>query len=1353
MKILLRWRILLTVYCLTALQIYGQEVISRTREEVLQSHLVFENFSQSDGLPEKKAWQMIQDHLGLIWMATESGLVRYDGQYFRLFEIVPGDNTSGINSLSGVIEDHNGELWVSTGSAGVWRFNPEEERFSPFVLDSSKGTSLTIFEVLEDKNNNLWVRSRFDGLYRINPPRDSVSHYVVDLSPDGVPVSLFGFFEDSHGRIWIGALGNEKGGLYLLNPDDGTAEQISYPFMGSFSEAVNGFAEDDKGYIWMATWGGIYRIDPVSLKVDSLDIPIIKSNAILVWDIHIDHNQNIWFASRVGLFCFNPKKNAFSHFQFDPLNPHSLQNNKTFSLMEDDQGNLWISTTTGISRIPLYHNQIYFLSLNQTVEDQKTLSFDGGINKLIFDNSGNLWAATQSAGTFAYNLTTDQYQNFLPGGLSYNVQKDDRGVMWVVASSGVFYYDDDNNKMVFIADDYPPISNDSVGAEALWVKNSKELWFFEPSGLYQIKLQPFQINLALSHKQWEANHISMIPMALLGDSEDHFFLTGGSSGLVWFDALNGSLKQFPEFGNSILVGSHVPHFYIDNRDRLVIPFQNQTNFYYVDDQGNLILQASFPNVVGAVHQDLSGNYWSIESDKITRLDPDREMMEAFNIRGLRSSLDGSFSSDSLEYLYLGTSGGIYVVNPSNFKHISNKYELLFSDLRIKNHSVPIAANSSDTLSFTLPKSMLYLKSLTLPHNMNDFSIELSCLDYSISRKVRYKYQLTGYQKDTVFLKPGDNQAVFTNLSPGNFTLKVWATDQENQWSNQPNLLPIQILAPWYWSWWSKLLYLSILISLIFVFYSYHIGRRLARAEAQQMRIINTMQSRMYTNITHEFRTPLTVISGMVDQILKEPEIWFRDGLAMIKRNTGQVLDLVNQMMDLAKIESGKLNLHWIQGDLIAYIKYLSETYTALASQCDIQFHLIANNSSLMMDFDPDKFQLILTNLVYNAIKFTDPGGQVYLIVEQDSESRLDKNCIIHLKDTGIGIAEEGLSKIFNRFYQTDDSSTRKYGGTGIGLALVKEYVTLLGGNILVNSKLGEGTQFTIIIPIHHNAKIKENQWSTANSGFSGLAPHLELRSAESSSEANLDYPLALIIEDNPDVQTYISGLLKTKYRVITAPDGESGADKAFKHIPDIIISDIMMPKKDGYELVDALKTDERTSHIPIILLTAKADEESRLEGLLKGADAFLTKPFNPKELEIIISQQLKIREQLQKSLAQIDQLREIKPQQINEVEERFIRKIHLVLETNLDSESFGVPELCQALGISRTQLHRKLKAISNSSTSQFIRNYRMQKAKELLLTTDMNVTEVGYAVGYINRSHFSQDFVQVMGQPPSSYKK
>lgn len=526
-------------------------------------------------------------------------------------------------------------------------------------------------------------------------------------------------------------------------------------------------------------------------------------------------------------------------------------------------------------------------------------------------------------------------------------------------------------------------------------------------------------------------------------------------------------------------------------------------------------------------------------------------------------------------------------------------------------------------------------------------------------------------------------------------------------------------------------------------------------EANRLKELDTFKTRLYTNLTHEFRTPLTVILGMTKELIYLPQKALVNAITVIERNGENLLRLINQLLDLSKLENNALQLNLQQSDLISFLRYITESFQSYANGQNLSLHFHSSVERLEMDFAPPQVIQIMSNLLSNALKFTPSEGKVVVQVKSENE-----HAIITVSDSGIGISPEKLPYIFDRFYQVDASSTRAGEGTGIGLAHTKEMIKLMGGTIVVESKLGKGTTFLVRLPISKNASIVQENPFEKEQAMDGkpliVLPELNNPLVGNSRE---ELSQILIIEDNPDVVFYLKSCLGNQYTLNIAYNGRIGIEKALTTIPDIIISDVMMPDKDGFEVCDALKKDERTSHIPIILLTAKADIDAKYIGLNKGADAYLTKPFDKEELMIRLAQMIQRKERIVAYLSQKVKTAEIESfsESANGdallVENAFLQKVQQIVEKHYADENFALPQLCQKIGMSRSQLFRKLKAILNISPSKFIRDYRLQRAKLLLETGEWNVSEATYRVGFKDISHFSRIFQETYGYSPSEVGK
>ncbi|PHN07847.1 ATP-binding protein [Flavilitoribacter nigricans] len=536
------------------------------------------------------------------------------------------------------------------------------------------------------------------------------------------------------------------------------------------------------------------------------------------------------------------------------------------------------------------------------------------------------------------------------------------------------------------------------------------------------------------------------------------------------------------------------------------------------------------------------------------------------------------------------------------------------------------------------------------------------------------------------------------------------------------------------------------ITAIIHLFTFSIGlgyrRRMKDLESQRSLEIGRIKNRFYANITHEFRTPLTVIMGLSEQINGYPR-----EQKLIRRNGKHLLRLINQLLDLSKLESGKLEVHPVCGDIVAYLRYLTESFDSMAMDKGIKLTFYSEEDAFLMDYDDTQIQHIVYNLLSNAIKFTPDNGKVILHVvstERDGRPYLQ----IKVKDTGIGIAEQQFSHIFDRFYQVDSSSTRRGEGTGIGLSLTSELVHLLGGEIDVASKEGQGSTFKVFIPITKTAP-------RASQSTAPIAPSEEMDRPELKGTAarpdSADLPQLLLIEDNPDLQEYIQNLLRETYMVHTAGDGQRGIELAIELIPDVIISDVMMPEKNGYEVCEVLKQDERTSHIPIILLTAKAAQRDKIKGLQYGADAYLTKPFDSEELFVRLEKLIQLRRELQAHFAPDREL--VNTNGRHPQEEAFLQKLRSELDERISDPDFGVRDLAQSVGMSHTQMYRKIKALTGKTPSSFIRSARLQRGREFLQSTDLNVSEIAYEVGFADPNYFSRTFLQEFHTSPSDFRK
>jgi len=686
-------------------------------------------------------------------------------------------------------------------------------------------------------------------------------------------------------------------------------------------------------------------------------------------------------------------------------------------------------------------------------------------------------------------------------------------------------------------------------------------------------------------------------------------------------------------------------------------------------------------------------------------------------------------------IFVGKNDGLVSFYPDQVTGNPYPPKVIISDFLISEKNYAVKNKHSDEV--------------ILSHNQNDIAVKYLGLHFSNPEKNRYQYKLEPL--DNKWINAGHERTVrLADLSPGNYNFLVKAANSDGVWSDEISSLQFTIKPPWWIRWWAYILYLAIAIAFADRFYRFQLSKRMATSESKKLKEMNRFKNTLFTNITHEFRTPLTVIKGMTDSIKSNLENKRLDdldnSLEMIERNSNSLLHLVNEMLDLAKIESGNMELQLVQADVVPFLKYIGESFHSYAEENQISLTIYTETDTLIMDYDASKLTSIISNLLSNAIKFTPGPGKIIVHIKQITQKQ-NSYLYIKVKDSGIGISGEELPNIFNRFYRTNMSEINKSGGTGIGLALTKELVDLMNGKIEVKSTLEQGSEFSVQIPVTRNAPV--SQYSELSKVPVTPIAKTSLIPPGQMLESDSELPLVLIIEDNPDVVHYLKTCLKENYEIIHAENGQTGIDMAIEKIPDIIISDVMMPVKDGFEVCATLKTDDRTDHIPIIILTAKVTFEDKIKGLSQGADAYLAKPFNKEELftrlDQLVSSRKKLISKIQKEGFDTLLKKRTKNPQL-----QFLQKVKKLVREDITNPDFGSADLARRLLISDSQLYRKIKAITGRSTAVFIRSIRLQHAKDLLLVTDKTVSEIAYEVGFNDPSWFSRAYKEEFGFAPST---
>ncbi|SMD42762.1 Signal transduction histidine kinase [Aquiflexum balticum DSM 16537] len=1324
---------------------------------------------------------MCQDDMGFIWLAdNHNGLVRYDGTNKKYFKSNPNDSSSlHTNRLECLYAGKGGIIWIGSVHEGLDRLDTSKETFTHYQNDSSDTTSLRdnrVYALLEDRSGTLWIGTA-KGLDTLDRKTGHFVH-IQDDTPAGRSIAeaaVRSIYEDHAGRIWIGA-GNAfdfeehpSSGLYKFEKESGRITHFRHDPKDSaslISNRVRAIFEDSKGNFYVGSDGdGLHimnreqgtfqRLPNIPGNPNALSRPPVNPNALFAVDhisfINEDSQGCIWIGTYAGgINRYNPKSKTIEFFGISGTGPNYMEKNDFRSLLKTRDNLMWVSGWE-----PETENQVLFqISTFKNYFEHTPI----GTRAMVFaqDQEAGVWIGT-GQGVFGHdvNQSRDSFftfvQNTLRSVTITDLKFDQAYNLWVGNRWGGAYFFDRQTMTYKL---YGPEENGKNGLSSLFQYvilpvDEDTIWIGTNRGLD-----------LFNSKSGKFTHFTPNPKNPNSLSAfDVHSLLQDSNGRVWVGTGNGInlyRKESADFERVLdKTGAAIFEIYEDSKKRiwassyrsgffLLDPETGIFNRYY--DNTGLITDLLL--ITGLVEDD-SKLLWLYTDIGFIRLDPETKNAALFGYSWKKPNQTGFYSKNAFisknKEVFVGNATGYFSFMPAE---LENQYPIepapYLSAFFLGDRTI-----SSQTDKKILPKPLNETSEIRLPHHQNTFTFEFGSIDFvTLESEKNLRYKLENFDEN--WRSGASYTAGYYALPPGEYIFHVQATNRYGKVGQRS--VSITVMPPWFTQWWAWLSYTLLLFLLLYWVYGFLLRRKLAQAEVIRLQDLDQVKTRIYTNLTHEFRTPLTVISGIADHILSQPSIeTMKEGLPMIKRNSAQLLRLINQMLDLSKLQSGKLSAKMIHDDILGYLKYLTESFHSLADSKDIRLHLLPGFEELYMDFDPEKIQAIFSNLVGNAVKFTPPGGDIYIKMEKISSREVGDFLEIKVKDTGKGIPSQHLPNIFDRFYQVDDSATRSDEGTGIGLALTKELVLLMSGTIEVSSQMGKGTEFTVRLPILKEAP-KGNAGELVQQPQSTITELMEASPIGAEEGYDESLPLALLVEDNEDVLSYLELCLQDKYKIQKARNGLQGIQLAIEMIPDIIVSDVMMPEKDGYELVEGLKKDERTSHIPIIVLTAKADLESRLEGLERGADAYISKPFEKKELEVRLRKLIEVRQKLSARYVTLNP--EGTPETPAEIQEdAFLKKLRSIVVAHLESEEFGIGELCKELAVSRTQLHRKLKALTNKSTSQVIRTIRMQEAKNLLLNSALNISEIGYAVGYGNPSHFTQEFTKEFGEAPSFFRK
>ncbi|MEM8509129.1 MAG: ATP-binding protein [Bacteroidota bacterium] len=1271
-----------------------------------QAHLQL--WDTNDGLSNNWVSDITQDEKGYLWVATQYGLNRFDGYEFESFTHNPEASNSPVaNWIRSLSLSTDNELWLGIDYGGINKFSIEKDSLIRFVIPYNTDVVTSISKVITLSDGSVYVASG-NGLFRKNFAEDTFvpvfEKKVFDIiegwngqlffltttaiyslvHPQNHPKEIIAFEVNDIKRIFIDSqyrfYGLRQGELIEFSEHKGRwntklIQQIDRLVSLLFSDTP--IYEDSKGQLWI---GGQKGITIVNKERDSLEFQPYttlfgqKNTQIRALCFYEDIHENMWIGTNKGLALKSTFSNRFDGIK-SVLTGTKLTDVREFLKVNDK---LLVAANEGL------------ISFSAS-EKPKTI-IPKKIHGMIRSRSGSLFAIGRDLYEIDPGSLETKVLSYDNISFSWTIAEDLAGTIWATSNAELIRINPGNGLFDrYFTDKIPTLKHNPRvhlmidSKNRLWLSTLKSgIYLLEEPHTYQMGEVPVFKNF--SHDPSDTKSLSNRLATVLLEARDGTIWVGTDAGLNAIDPYNFNITRYLK------------------KDGLL------------DEK-----------IMGLAEDDF-GNLWgSTVGHGLFRFDTLKKTFTFYGENeGLKSNnflLTSAYKSPE-GLLYFGSDNGIQIIDPKRFASF-NKPEVDFFFTKALIHS----NNDQKTAAVSLKAS----ENFHLNYNDNSFDLHYTTLNYHQATKTKYAYRVDGLHKD--WQSNGTSRQIsFTGIKPGKYTVRVKAVNPELAFKNDVISTKFVIHPPWWQAWWAYLFYALCLSSLLYVAHKYQLKRKLQSAENQKLKELDTLKTNFFNNIAHELKTPLTIINGLSGTLKTSRKKEIQKNALTIQKNANDLHHLINQILDLSKLDNGKLQVNFVNGDIITYLKYLLQSFESLANAKEIRLHFLSTPKTLLMDFDKEKIKHVFTNLVSNAIKNTPVGGDIYLEIKTK-----DKDVHFSVIDNGIGISHKDQKRIFDRFFQ----ARGQQGGTGIGLSFTKELVEIIGGSITVESELNQGATFKVVLPIMTNADYDVGPFAIGKEVSEEISDNPPIPHNNWNRT-----PLIHIVEDNLDIANYLVSILSNDYQINLSYNGQNGLEDILKTIPDLVITDVMMPEKNGHELCQEVKSNATTSHIPIVMLTAKTDMDSKIEGLHSGADVYLEKPFDERELSVQLKNLLELRQKLRKKYQSPDYWASAQ-KEINSQEEEFLQKIKQIVNCHISDANFGIHHLCRELGISRTHLHRKLKALTGLSASNIIQQIRLQKAQKLLRASDLNVSEIAYEVGYSDPAYFSRQYTKLFGYSPS----
>lgn len=1314
---------------------------------------------------------ILRDHKGYVWFGTENGLVRFDGVNQMIFEN-NSDSVNNINhnTITAIFEDKKQNLWVGT-SKGLNIYNRTQNNFTridSLVSAANLLNSSYIGSISSTNDSLLWIGTFAQGLFCLNLNSRQVTRYYLGKE-SCASVNITCIQPDSFNQLWIGT----QSGLLVFNPetcksswfyhDKKNSQSISSNYITSIqkdkygsiwigtqdsgvnfvaksdcaisferidnisskyrisSTAINKLLADDTGYLWIGTENDglkLLNIETGSIDVFKNEVGNDKSlGSNSVWSIYRDIDGRIWVGSyNKGISVYDANHSKFEGFQMNPFSNNGLIHNDVRGFCEDNQGKIWIATDGG--GICRFNPQLRTFEKHITSNGKNNLLTQNTIQTIIYDEEDNIWLGSWGGGidrltqngTLIKNYKIENI-NCIGNNKIRTLYHDQRGNIWVGTNgSGMFVYDRKN-------DDFEPYNYTNLLSERSYISaitsSDNELWVGTLNGLVMLKIDKKNEvvrskRFTINNSEISSNNISSI----LIDKSKTIWLGTTNGGVILFNPTNESFRK------------------LSKKDGLSC------------------------NNISGILEDSLGNIWISTNAGISKIN--RESFESDNFTiadGLNSNQFYSKSCMKTKsgVLLFGSNKGFNMIDPKNIRINHQIPSVLLTNLSINNSPVNIGTASSPLI-----KPISETDTLILNYSQTSFTIDFVAINYTRPNQNHYAYQLEGYDDDWNFIGTRTN-ATYTKVKPGKFVFKVKGANNDGVWNELPKTLHIIITPPFWETKWAYILYLLSFFAIAFLVFRARLERihiknqlELEKSAKQKERELNEKNLHYFINVSHEFRTPLSLIIGSVESLLNSSTIENQEQLKVIQRNSHRLLSLTNNIMDLRKLEDGAMQLKVSENNVKESTDLILDLFREQINKFNITLSAHFPETDIYGWYDLEKYNTIMINLVSNSIKHTPSNGTIRVSIKHIAQNNQFE---ISVTNTGAGIEKSDLPFIFDRFYQA--ASGRKYNqfGSGIGLALTKGLVELHGGEIWANSIQNAETTFTLTLPYEKTAYRAEDIQSNADevsTSFAIIDDYEKEEIVNDSLQEDDDRPLVLIVEDNSELRLFLKKELAKFYNITLASNGKDGLLKAKELTPDIIISDIVMPLMNGIELCKSIKNDVITSHIPIILLTAKTTTNEQIEGFCSGADAYIAKPFHLKLLQTQIAGLIQSRHELYSRFSH-DVYIMSRKQAGNDVDQKFLQSTINYVLSNLTDTKLNIESLSSHHNMSHRNFYRKIKALTGNTVVEFVKIVRLKEAIKLMETKQYSLSEISYMTGFTSPSYFTKNFREFYGNPPSDY--